>query len=57
MKSADCEAVYVLGTLAIKFGLPAIYQIDYYVQIGGLMSYGPDFASCMCVPLNTWIAS
>jgi putative tryptophan/tyrosine transport system substrate-binding protein len=51
MKSADCEAVYVLGDpirpiipeIANKFGLPAIYQIDYYVQIGGLMSYGPDF--------------
>jgi putative ABC transport system substrate-binding protein len=51
MKSADCDAVYVLGDpvrpiipeLALKFGLPAIYQIDYYVQIGGLMSYGPDF--------------
>jgi ABC-type uncharacterized transport system substrate-binding protein len=51
MKSADCDAVYVLGDpvrpiipeAALKFGLPAIYQIDYYVQIGGLMSYGPDF--------------
>src|SRR5262249_10394848 len=51
MKSADCDAVYVLGDpvrpiipeIALKFGLPAIYQIDYYVQIGGLMSFGPDF--------------
>jgi ABC-type uncharacterized transport system substrate-binding protein len=53
MRSANCEAVYVLGDpvrsiipeMAIKFGLPAIYQIDYYVQIGGLMSYGPDFSA------------
>jgi putative ABC transport system substrate-binding protein len=53
MRSVNCEAVYVLGDpvrpvipeMAIKFGLPAIYQIDYYVQIGGLMSYGPDFSA------------
>jgi ABC-type uncharacterized transport system substrate-binding protein len=53
MRSANCEAVYVLGDpvrsiipeMAIKFGLPAIYQIDYYVEIGGLMSYGPDFSA------------
>jgi putative tryptophan/tyrosine transport system substrate-binding protein len=50
MKSANCEAVYVLAdppryaipALAVKFSLPVIYQIDTFVQIGGLMSYGPD---------------
>jgi putative ABC transport system substrate-binding protein len=50
MKSANCEALYVLADpprvtipeQALKFGLPVIYQVDYYVQIGGLMSYGPD---------------
>jgi putative ABC transport system substrate-binding protein len=51
IKSANCEAVYVLADpvrpsipqLATKFGLPAIYQLDYYVQkLGGLMSYGAE---------------
>jgi putative ABC transport system substrate-binding protein len=50
MKSANCEAVYVLADpprdmipeLALKFVLPAIYQVDTYIQRGGLMSYGPD---------------
>jgi putative ABC transport system substrate-binding protein len=51
IKSANCEAVYVLADpvrpaipeLALKFGLPAIYQLDYYVQkLGGLMSYGAE---------------
>jgi putative ABC transport system substrate-binding protein len=50
MRSANCEAVYVLAdppryvipALAVKFSLPVIYQIDTFVQIGGLMSYGPD---------------
>ena len=51
IKSASCEAVYVLADpprravplLASKFGLPVIYQNDYYVtKLGGLMSYGTD---------------
>ncbi len=50
MKSANCEAVYVMADpprplvpeLALRFGLPAIYQIDEYIRMGGLMSYGPD---------------
>jgi putative ABC transport system substrate-binding protein len=51
IKSANCEAVYVLADpirpaipeLALKFGLPAIYQLDYYVEkLGGLMSYGAE---------------
>jgi putative ABC transport system substrate-binding protein len=33
----------IIPEIAIKFGLLAIYQIDCHVQIGGLMSYGPDF--------------
>jgi putative ABC transport system substrate-binding protein len=32
---------YVIPALAVKFSLPVIYQIDTFVQIGGLMSYGP----------------
>ncbi|WP_081492475.1 MULTISPECIES: ABC transporter substrate-binding protein [Bradyrhizobium] len=50
MKSAGCEAVYVLADpprplvpqLAQQLEMPAIYQVDTYVQVGGLMSYGPD---------------
>ncbi|MGL3104953.1 ABC transporter substrate-binding protein [Bradyrhizobium sp. BR 1432] len=50
MKSAGFEAVYVLADpprplvpqLAQQFRLPARYQVDVYVQLGGLMSYGPD---------------
>jgi putative tryptophan/tyrosine transport system substrate-binding protein len=54
IKSANCEAVYVLADpprravpiLASKFGLPVIYQNDYYVEkLGGLMSYGTDALS------------
>jgi putative tryptophan/tyrosine transport system substrate-binding protein len=56
IKSANCEAVYVLADpirpaipeLALKFGLPAIYQLDYYVEkLGGLMSYGAESLSFM----------
>jgi putative tryptophan/tyrosine transport system substrate-binding protein len=56
IKSANCEAVYVLADpirpaipeLALKFGLPAIYQLDYYVEkLGGLMSYGAESPSFM----------
>jgi putative ABC transport system substrate-binding protein len=50
MKSSNCDALYVLADpyrptipqLALTFGLPAIYQVDLYVEEGGLMSYGPD---------------
>jgi putative ABC transport system substrate-binding protein len=53
MKLANCEAVYVLADavrptipqLALQFALPAIYQADQYVDIGGLMSYGPEGAA------------
>jgi putative ABC transport system substrate-binding protein len=30
--------------LAIKYRLPAIYQEEEFVDVGGLMSYGPDFS-------------
>jgi putative tryptophan/tyrosine transport system substrate-binding protein len=50
MKAADCEIVYVLADpprpalppLAAKYGLPAVYQVNSYLKLGGLMSYGPD---------------
>jgi putative ABC transport system substrate-binding protein len=56
IKAANCEALYVLADpvrpaipeLALKLGLPAIYQLDYYVQkLGGLMSYGAESLSFM----------
>lgn len=33
-----------IADLAIKYRLPAIYQEQEFVDIGGLMSYGPDFS-------------
>jgi len=33
-----------IGQLATKYKLPAIYQEQEFVDDGGLMSYGPDFA-------------
>ena len=33
-----------ISELAIKYRLPAIYQEQEFVDVGGLMSYGPDFA-------------
>jgi putative ABC transport system substrate-binding protein len=50
MKSANCEVVYVLADpprpalppIALKFELPAVYQVISYIEYGGLMSYGPD---------------
>jgi putative ABC transport system substrate-binding protein len=51
IKLANCEAVYVLADpirpaipdLALKFGLPVMYQLDWYVaKLGGLMSYGAE---------------
>jgi len=34
----------LIAELAIKYRLPAIYQEQEFVDAGGLMSYGPDFA-------------
>jgi putative ABC transport system substrate-binding protein len=53
MKAANCEIVYVLADpprpilppLAIKYGLPTVYQVNSYLTLGGLMSYGPDIKS------------
>ena len=54
MKAANCEIVYVLADpprpnlppLAIKYGLPAVYQVSSYPKrLGALMSYGPDIES------------
>jgi putative ABC transport system substrate-binding protein len=33
-----------IAELAIKYRLPAIYQEQEFVEVGGLMSYGPDFS-------------
>lgn len=33
-----------ISELAIKYRLPAIYQEEEFVDVGGLMSYGPDFS-------------
>jgi putative ABC transport system substrate-binding protein len=53
IKAANCEIVYVLADpprpilppLAIKYGLPTVYQVNSYLKLGGLMSYGPDIKS------------
>jgi putative tryptophan/tyrosine transport system substrate-binding protein len=50
IKKANCEALYVLADpyrpiiaeLAVSAKLPSIYQYSLFVDIGGLMSYGPD---------------
>jgi putative ABC transport system substrate-binding protein len=54
MHSESCDALFVLGDtrpnrnrriveLANEWRLPAIYQISDYVDMGGWLSYGPDF--------------
>jgi putative tryptophan/tyrosine transport system substrate-binding protein len=35
----------VITTLAARYKLPAVYPWRYFVNAGGLMSYGPDLAS------------
>ena len=51
MHKENCEALFVLpnaGTtpkvieLADRWRLPAIYQVSFYVDMGGLVSYGPN---------------
>jgi putative tryptophan/tyrosine transport system substrate-binding protein len=54
--AAEAHAVIVLGTpfmfqnasllagLAAKHRIPATYEANHFVQAGGLMSYGTDFA-------------
>jgi putative ABC transport system substrate-binding protein len=50
MKDAKYEVVYVLADpsrpvlppIALKFALPTIFQVNSYVSLGGLMSYGPN---------------
>ena len=54
MHSESCDALFVLGDartnrnrriveLANEWRLPAIFQIGDLVDMGGLLSYGPDF--------------
>jgi putative ABC transport system substrate-binding protein len=53
MHSESCDALFVLADptnvnrrtveLANEWRLPAIYQSGYTVDMGGLMSYGPDY--------------
>ena len=54
MHSESCDALFVLVDprttlnrrsveLAYEWRLPAIYQGGYIVDMGGLLSYGPDF--------------
>jgi putative ABC transport system substrate-binding protein len=50
MKRANCEVAYVLADpprpvlppIALKLALPTIFQVNSYVSLGGLMSYGPN---------------
>lgn len=50
IKQAKCDALYVLADpirhripeLAISAHIPAVFQYGRYVELGGLMSYGPD---------------
>lgn len=50
IKNANCDALYVLADpyrpviveLAASARLPSIFQYSLFVDIGGLMSYGPD---------------
>ncbi len=52
-RKANCDAIYVLADpyrpiiaeLAMAAHLPSIYQYSLFVEIGGLMSYGPDVLS------------
>jgi putative ABC transport system substrate-binding protein len=53
MKAANCEVVYVLAdpprpvlpAIALKYALPTLFQVNSYVSLGGLMSYGPNVSS------------
>jgi putative ABC transport system substrate-binding protein len=50
MAQANCDALFVLAdptrpaivTLAAKSKMPTIYQFSNFVELGGLVSYGPD---------------
>jgi len=50
MKAAGCEVAYVLAdpirpmlpSIALKYRIPSVYQVNSYTDIDGLMSYGPD---------------
>jgi putative ABC transport system substrate-binding protein len=50
MKGGGCEVAYVLAdpirptlpSIALEYRIPSIYQVNSYIEIGGLMSYGPD---------------
>lgn len=53
MKEANCDVVYVLAdpprpalpSLAVKYNLPAVYQVSTYPKLGALMAYGPHIES------------
>jgi putative ABC transport system substrate-binding protein len=50
MRTAGCEVAYVLAdpirpalpSIALKYGVPSVYQVNSYAESDGLMSYGPD---------------
>jgi putative tryptophan/tyrosine transport system substrate-binding protein len=35
----------LISKLAVRHRLPAVYPYPYYVEVGGLIGYGPDLAS------------
>ena len=50
MHNESCDALFVAADprwriveLANEWRLPAIYQGSFFVDMGGLLSYGPDF--------------
>jgi putative tryptophan/tyrosine transport system substrate-binding protein len=44
-------------TLATQYKLPAVYFARYFVEEGGLLSYGPDFTDGYGKPPTTLTAS
>jgi putative tryptophan/tyrosine transport system substrate-binding protein len=50
MRAAGCEVAYVLAdpirptlpSIALKYRMPSVYQVNTYAESDGLMSYGPD---------------
>jgi putative ABC transport system substrate-binding protein len=52
MKAANKEVVYVLAdptrpilpSIALKYRIPSVYQVNTYAELDGLMSYGPEIS-------------
>ena len=47
----------LIGNFAAKSRISSLFGAKEFVEIGGLMSYGPSYPGCSAAACTTWIGS